>query len=87
MPGELIFGPISGSKFKTVLISFIVPAGPSVFKTIGTGKDVAIPGNLVGSARFVYKGAEGSVKVDAYLATESTLEVMPDTSESPTSIR
>jgi hypothetical protein len=87
VPGELIVSPIPGSKFKTVSISFTVPAGQSVFKTIGTGKDVAIPGNLVGSARFVYKGAEGSVKVDAYLATESTLEVMPYTSESPSSIR
>lgn len=65
----------------------MVPAGQSVFKTIGTGKDVGIPGNLVGSARFVYKGPEGSVRVDAYLATESTPEVMPDTSESPSSIR
>ena len=87
VPGELIVNPISGSKFKTVSISFTVPAGQSVFKTIGTGKDVSIPGNFVGSARFVYRGPEGSVKVDAYLATESTLEVMPDTSESPSSIR
>lgn len=83
VPGVLIVNPVSGSKFQTVSISFTVPAGQSVFKTIGTGKDVGIPGNLVGSARFVYKGPEGSVKVDAYLATESTLEVMPDASESP----
>jgi len=87
VPGELIVNPVSGSKFKTVSISFMVPAGKSVFKTIGTGKDVGIPGNLVGSARFVYKGPEGSVKVDAYLATESTLEVTPDSSEGPSSIR
>ena len=87
VPGVLIVDPILGSKFKTVSISFTVPAGKSVFKTIGTGKDVGIPGNLVGSARFVYKGPEGSVKVEAYLATESTLEVTPDTSESPSSIR
>lgn len=87
VPGVLIVNPVVGSKFKTVSISFTVPAGQSVFKTIGTGKDVGIPGNLVGSARFVYKGPEGSVKVDAYLATESTLEVMRDTSESPSAIR
>jgi hypothetical protein len=85
VPGVLIVNPVVGSKFKTVSISFTVPAGQSVFKTIGTGKDVGIPGNLVGSARFVYKGPEGSVKVDAYLATESTLEVMRETSESPSS--
>ncbi len=87
VPGVLIVNPVVGTKFKTVSISFTVPAGQSVFKTIGTGKDVGIPGNLVDSARFVYKGPEGSVKVDAYLATESTLEVMRDTSESPSSTR
>jgi hypothetical protein len=54
-----------------------------VLKTIGNGKDVGIPGELVSSARFVYKGPAGSVKVDAYLATESTLEVVPDASQFP----
>jgi hypothetical protein len=83
VPGVLIVNPVSGSKFKPVSIEFTVPAGQSIFKTIGTGKDVAIPGQFVGSARFLYKGPAGSVKVDAYLATESTLEVVADTSQSP----
>jgi hypothetical protein len=86
VPGVLIVNPVSGSKFKPVSIEFTVPAGQSVFKTIGTGKDVAIPGQFVGSARFVYKGPAGSVKVDAYLATESTLEVVPDASQNPGSL-
>ncbi len=85
VPGVLIVNPVSGSKFKPVSIEFTVPAGQSIFKTIGNGKDVAIPGQFVGSARFVYKGPAGSVKVDAYLATESTLEVVPDTSQNPSS--
>jgi hypothetical protein len=66
-----------------VSIEFTVPAGRSILKTIGNGKDVGIPGELVSSARFVYKGPAGSVKVDAYLATESTLEVVPDTAQTP----
>jgi hypothetical protein len=86
VPGVLIVNPVSGSKFKPVSIEFTVPAGQSVFKTIGTGKDVAIPGQFVGSARFVYKGPAGSVKVDAYLATESTLEVVPDSLQNPDSL-
>jgi hypothetical protein len=80
VPGVLIVTPISGSKFNTVSITFIVPAGRSVFKTIGTGNDVDIPGDLVASAKYVYKGTEGAVKVDASLATESTLEVVSDPS-------
>jgi hypothetical protein len=85
VPGVLLVNPVSGSKFKPVSIEFTVPAGRSIFKTIGTGKDVSIPGEMVGSARFVYKGPAGSVKVDAYLATESTLEVVPDSSQNPSS--
>ena len=80
VPGVLIVTPISGSKFNAVSIAFIVPAGRSVFKTIGTGKDVDIPSDLVGSAKYVYKGTEGEVKVDASLAAESTLEVVSDPS-------
>jgi hypothetical protein len=83
VPGVLIVNPVSGSKLKSVSIEFTVPAGRSILKTIGNGKDVGIPGELVSSARFVYKGPAGSVKVDAYLATESTLEVVPDTAQTP----
>jgi hypothetical protein len=83
VPGVLIVNPVSGSKLKPVSIEFTVPAGQSILKTIGNGKDVGIPGELVSSARFVYKGPAGSVKVDAYLATESTLEVVPDTAQTP----
>jgi hypothetical protein len=78
IPGVLIVSPVSTSNLKPVSIAFTVPAGRSVFKSIGTGKDVSIPSELVGSAKYVYKGQVDSVKVDAYLATESTLEVVPD---------
>jgi len=78
IPGVLVVNPVSSSHLSPVSIAFTVPAGRSVFKTIGAGKDVGIPGELVGSAKYVYKGQVDSVKVDAYLATESTLEVVPD---------
>jgi hypothetical protein len=78
IPGVLIVSPVSSSNLSPVSITFTVPAGRSVFKTIGTGKDVSIPGELVASAKYVYKGQADSVKVDAYLATESILEVVPD---------
>ena len=78
IPGVLVVSPVSTSTLSPVSIAFTIPAGRSVFKTIGTGKDVGIPGELVGSAKYVYKGQADSVKVDAYLATESTLEVVPD---------
>jgi hypothetical protein len=76
--GVFVVTPVSGSKFEPVSIAFTVPAGQRVFKTIGTGKDVEIPADLVASAKYVYHGPEGSVNVDAYLATESTLETEPD---------
>jgi hypothetical protein len=78
IPGVLIVNPVSSSNLSPVSIAFTVPAGRSVFKTIGTGKDVSIPGELVASAKYVYNGQADSVKVDAYLATESTLEVVPE---------
>ena len=80
IPGVLIVNPVSSSKLNPITIAFTIPAGRSVFKTIGTGKDVGIPGELVDSAKYTYKGLADSVKVDAYLATESTLEVVPDPS-------
>jgi hypothetical protein len=78
IPGVLVVSPVSSSKLSPVSITFTIPAGRSVFKTIGAGKDVSIPGELVASAKYVYKGQADSVKVDAYLATESTLEVIPE---------
>ena len=70
--------PIAGSKLSPVSLTFVVPAGGSVLKSLGPGKDVAIPGELVETAKYVYKGPEGAVNVEANLATESTLEVIPE---------
>jgi hypothetical protein len=76
--GVLTVTPTAGSNLNAVSVKFIVPAGRTVLKSLGTGKDVSIPGELVESARYVYEGAAGSVNVDANLATESTLEVVPE---------
>jgi hypothetical protein len=76
--GVLTVTPIAGSNLKAVSVKFVVPAGGSVLKSLGPGKDVAIPGELVESARYVYQGPEGSVSVEANLATQSTLEVVPE---------
>jgi len=75
--GVLTITPVASSNLKAVSVKFVVPAGGSVLKSLGPGKDVAIPGELVDSAKYVYQGPEGSVNVEANLATESTLEVIP----------
>jgi hypothetical protein len=77
--GVLTITPIASSNLSPVKVTFIIPAGGSVLKSLGPGKDVAIPGEMVESARYVYEGPEGSVSVDANLPTESTLEVIPKT--------
>jgi hypothetical protein len=83
VPGILVVNPVSGSSMNPVSIRFTIPAGQSIFKAVGRGKEINIPADRVGSAKFVYKGPEGSVKVDAYLVSESTLEVVRDTSLNP----
>ncbi|MGA7224370.1 MAG: carboxypeptidase-like regulatory domain-containing protein [Candidatus Acidiferrales bacterium] len=75
--GILTVTPVASSKLSAVSLKFVVPAGASVLKSLGPGKDVSIPGELVESAKYVYDGPAGSVTVDANLAAESTLEVVP----------
>jgi hypothetical protein len=75
--GVLTVTPVASSNLRAVSVKFVIPAGASVLKSLGLGKDVSIPGDLVESARYVYDAPAGSVNVDANLATESTLEVIP----------
>jgi hypothetical protein len=49
-------------------------------KLVGPGKDVAIPVESVASATFAHNGPLDSVKVDAHLSKESTLDVISGTS-------
>jgi hypothetical protein len=76
--GVLTVTPLPGKTFHAVTIKFTVPAGSSIFKIVGPGKDVSMPVDSVGGATFVYNGPAGAVKADAYFVRESTLDVVSD---------
>ncbi|MGA8144560.1 MAG: carboxypeptidase-like regulatory domain-containing protein [Candidatus Acidiferrales bacterium] len=77
--GILTVSPATGISLKAVSIQFIIPPGDSVYKVVGPGKDVSMPVDDVGSATFIHNGPAGSIKADAYLVKESTLDVIADT--------
>lgn len=77
--GVLTVIPISGAKLGPVSVTFTIPAGGSVIKLVGPGKDVGIPVESVASATFAHNGPLDSVKVDAHLSKESTLDVISGT--------
>jgi hypothetical protein len=81
--GVLTVTPISGAKLDPVSVSFTIPAGGSIIKLVGAGKDVGIPVESVASATFAHNGPLDSVKVDAHLSKESTLDVISGTSGPP----
>jgi len=74
--GVLTVHPIAGSKAHPVSLTFTIPAGGSVTKLVGPGKDIAIPADAVGSATFAHNGSENAVKVDARLSKGNTLDVI-----------
>ena len=76
--GILTVSPASGISIKSVSIQFTIPPGRSVYKIVGPGKDISIPVDEVGSATFAHNGPAGSIKADAYLVKESTLDVIAD---------
>jgi hypothetical protein len=77
--GILMVSPVPGLNVNPVSISFTIPARGSTFKLVGPGKDVSIPVESVGSATFTHNGAADSVRVEAHLVKESTLDVIPET--------
>jgi len=77
--GVLTVNPIPGRALQEVSITFRIPAGGTVFKVVGPGKDVNFPAEEVDSARFAHNGPPGSVDANAYLVKASTLELVPDT--------
>jgi hypothetical protein len=81
--GVLTVIPISGARFDPVSVTFTIPAGGSVVKLVGLGKDVGIPVESVASATFAHNGPLDSVKVDAHLSKESTLDVISGTTAPP----
>ena len=46
-----------------VTIQFTIPAGSSIFKIVGPGKDVSMPVESVGGGTFVHNGPADAVKV------------------------
>ena len=76
--GILTVLPASGISIKSVSIQFTIPPGRSIYKIVGPGKDISIPVDEVGSATFTHNGPAGSIKADAYLVKESTLDVIAD---------
>lgn len=77
--GILTVLPASGISIKAVSIQFTIPPGLSIYKVVGPGKDISMPVDEVGSATFTHNGPAGSIKADAYLVKESTLDVIADT--------
>ena len=76
--GILTVTPLPGKTFHAVTIKFTIPAGSSIIKIVGPGKDVSMPVDSVGGATFVHNGPAGAVKADAYFVRESTLDVVSD---------
>jgi hypothetical protein len=82
--GVLTVTPAAGTDFQPVSIKIEIPAGKSVFKVVGNGKDVNLPAESVASATFVHNGHSGSVHAEAFLREESTLDLIGDSSIAPT---
>jgi hypothetical protein len=76
--GELTITPVETVKREPIMLRFTVPAHGHVIKVVGPGKDVNLAAGAVASARFVHNGDAGSVKVDADLVKETTIDVMPE---------
>jgi hypothetical protein len=77
--GVLTVNPIPGRALHEVSITFRIPAGGTVFKEVGLGKDVDFPVEAVDSARFAHNGPPGSIDANAYFVNASTLELVSDT--------
>ena len=77
--GILIVSPVSGISAAAASVRFAIPAGQSVCKLVGPGKDLNIPVDEIGSAIFMHNGPEGSINANANLVKESALDLVPNT--------
>jgi len=84
IPGVLTVSPVAGVSAKAVSVRFTIPSGQSVCKIVGPGKDVSMPADVIDSATFAYDGPAGSITVEANLAKESVLNLVPATDLPPT---
>ncbi len=76
--GVLTVTALPGKSAHAVTIKFTIPAGSSIFKIVGPGKDISMPVDSVGGATFVHNGPVSAVKADAYFVRESALDVVSD---------
>ena len=74
----LTVNPVTGLKLAPVSIKFTIPAGRSVCKTVGPGKDVNMRIEDLGSARLEHTGPEGSIAADANFVKKSTMDLVPE---------
>ncbi len=77
--GVLTVIPKEGTRVEAVSLRVVVPSRRRVFKVVGPGKDVNLPGSAVESATFVHNGKAESIRVEADLAYATTLDVIPET--------
>jgi hypothetical protein len=75
--GDLSVVPSRERMGNAVTLRVTVPAHRSVVKVVGPGKDVDLAPESVGSATFVHDGTNLSVKLDAHLLQETTVDVVP----------
>lgn len=78
--GILTVTPLPGKSLHAVTIKFTIPAGVSIFKSVGTGKDVGMPVDWISTATFVHNGPINAVRADAFFVKESSLDVVSDPS-------
>ena len=71
--------PKEGTQVEAVSLKIVVPSRGRIYKVVGPGKDVNLPGLAVESATFVHNGKEESIRVEADLAYATTLDVIPET--------
>jgi hypothetical protein len=77
--GMLTVVPKQGTQVEPVSLRIVVPSRKRVYKVVGPGKDVNLPGSAVESATFVHNGKAESIRVEADLSYATTLDVIAET--------
>ncbi len=76
--GVLNATPVSGKALQPASITLSIPAKSTVCKSVGSGKDVNIPVDLLASTTFAHDGPAGSVEADSYLPNGNAVELIPN---------
>jgi hypothetical protein len=77
--GMLTVIPQQETQLEPVSLRIVVPSRKRVYKVVGPGKDVNLPGSAVESATFVHNGKAESIRVEADLSYATTLDVIAET--------